>query len=123
MHKLTPERILYNKAFRCFCVIAGGETDMGKDLQNKKESISMPHGLTLQDRSRMSLSGIKDVVNFDDSQVILNTDLGTLTIRGEQIHVDQLNLDTGDLSLTGRIEALEYDDILRHGSFLGRLLR
>jgi sporulation protein YabP len=96
---------------------------MGKDLQNKKESISMPHGLTLQDRSRMSLSGIKDVVNFDDSQVILNTDLGTLTIRGEQIHVDQLNLDTGDLSLTGRIEALEYDDILRHGSFLGRLLR
>ena len=42
----------------------------------------MPHGLTLQDRSRMSLSGIKDVITFDDSQVILNTDLGTLTIRG-----------------------------------------
>ena len=82
----------------------------------------MPHGLTLQDRSRMTLSGIKDVVNFDDSQVILNTDLGTLTIRGERMHVDQLSLETGDLSLTGQIEAIEYDDVVR-GSFLGRLFR
>ncbi|MDO5548704.1 MAG: sporulation protein YabP [Eubacteriales bacterium] len=96
---------------------------MGRESQNKKESISMPHGLTLQDRSRMTLSGIKDVVNFDDTQVILNTDLGTLTIRGERMHVDQLNLDTGDLSLTGSIEAMEYDDVIRGGGFLGRLFR
>ena len=96
---------------------------MGRENSGKKEVVTMPHGLTLQDRSRMTLSGIKDVVNFDDGQVVLNTDLGTLTIRGEQMHVDQLSLDTGDLSLTGKIEALEYDDTIRGGSFLGRLFR
>lgn len=96
---------------------------MGRESQNKNAQMTMPHGMTLQDRSRMSLSGVNDVVNFDDSQVILTTEMGTLIIKGSQMHVDQLNLESGDLSLTGHIDSMEYDDVVRGGSFLGRLFR
>ncbi|MGN1015237.1 MAG: sporulation protein YabP [Butyricicoccus sp.] len=94
---------------------------MSREPQNKKE-VQLPHGLTLQDRSRMTLSGVKDVVTFDETQVILHTEQGTLTIRGTRMHVDQLNLDSGDLSLTGTIDSLEYDNDVR-GGLLGRLFR
>lgn len=95
---------------------------MGRSAQEKTEQM-LPHGLTLQDRHRMTLSGIRDVVNFDETQVILNTGCGTLTIKGSQLHVDQLSLDSGDVSLTGTIDAMEYDDEIRGGGWLGRLFR
>ena len=95
---------------------------MGRSGQEKTEQ-ALPHGLTLQDRHRMTLSGIRDVVNFDETQVILNTGLGTLIIKGSELHVDQLSLESGDVSLTGKIDVLEYDDEIRGGGLLGRLFR
>ncbi len=92
---------------------------MAKDTQENR----MPHGLTMQDRNRLSLSGIRDVMNFDETQVQLKTDLGSLMIRGSQLHVDQLNLESGDLSLAGTIDSLEYDDDVGTGGFFGRLFR
>lgn len=95
---------------------------MGRSGQEKMEQ-TFPHGLTLQDRHKLMLSGVRDVVNFDDTQVILNTGLGTLTLKGSELHVDQLSLDSGDVSLTGKIDMLEYDDEIRGSGLLGRLFR
>ena len=84
----------------------------------------MPHGLTMQDRQKLTLSGVSDVVNFDENQVVIATTLGTLTIRGTGLHVDQLSLDTGDLKLTGSVDSLEYDDSVVHGGgFFRRLFQ
>ncbi|MDO5784150.1 MAG: sporulation protein YabP [Eubacteriales bacterium] len=85
------------------------------ERESKNESKAMPHGLTMQDRQRLTLSGVSDVVNFDENQVVVLTTLGTLTIRGTGLHVDQLSLDTGDLKLTGSVDSLEYDDNAVHG--------
>ena len=56
------------------------------ERDTKGESRVLPHGLSLQDRQKLAISGVSDVVNFDENQVIITTGLGTLTIRaGEQI--------------------------------------
>lgn len=85
------------------------------ERESKNESKALPHSLTMQDRERLTLSGVSDVVNFDENQVVISTTLGTLTIRGTGLHVDQLSLDTGDLKLTGSVDSLEYDDSAVHG--------
>lgn len=94
------------------------------ERESKNESKAMPHGLTMQDRQKLTLSGVSDVVNFDENQVVISTTLGTLTIRGTGLHVDQLSLDTGDLKLTGLVDSLEYDDSVVHGGgFFRRLFQ
>lgn len=96
---------------------------MDRDTQNERKAL--PHGLSLQDRKKMTISGVSDVINFDENQVILSTSEGTLTIRGSDLHVDQLSLDSGELRLTGLIELMEYDDssVRTGGGFLGRLFK
>lgn len=86
----------------------------------KTERRTLPHGLSLQDRQKLAISGVSDVVNFDENQVIVTTGLGTLTIRGNGLHVDQLSLESGELRVTGTIDLLEYDD---SGAPGGGLLR
>lgn len=94
------------------------------EREMKSEVRTLPHGLTLEDRQKMSVSGVNDVIHFDETQVILSTSQGMLTIRGSDLHVDQLSLDSGELRLTGTVEMLEYDDrTVSGGGLLGRLFR
>lgn len=85
-----------------------------------KAAPALPHALNLQDRKNLSISGVRDVGSFDESLVVLTTECGTLTIRGTNMHVDQLSLESGDLRLSGEIDSLEYDDTVKTGLF-GRL--
>ena len=85
------------------------------ERETKNESTAMPHSLTMQDRQKLTLSGVSDVINFDENQIVAATTMGTLTVRGSGLHVDQLSLDTGDLKLTGSVDSLEYDDTVAHG--------
>ncbi len=91
--------------------------------RNTAEKQALPHGISLQDRKKLSISGISDVVNFDENQIIVATGWGTLLVRGSDLHVDQLSLDTGELHITGRIDCMEYDDNSASGGFLRRLFQ
>ncbi len=82
----------------------------------------LPHGLSLQDRAKMTVSGVSDVVNFDENQIVLSTTQGRLTIKGSGLHVDQLSLESGDLHLSGLVDSLEYDEGTAHGGGLLRRL-
>lgn len=81
-----------------------------------------PHQLIMQDRKSLEMTGVSDVENFDDTIVVVHTSLGELTVRGKELHVRQLNLDSGSLALDGQIDALSYNEISK-GGFFGRLLR
>lgn len=70
----------------------------------------LPHGFTLQDRKKITMSGVSDVQTFDEKQVIVLTTQGRLVIRGSGLHVDQLSLETGDLQLSGHIDTMEYTE-------------
>lgn len=69
---------------------------------------SRPHKLVIQNRSVGNISGIQDVVSFDENQVILDTDMGLLTIKGKELHVSRLTLEKGEIDIAGNIDSLTY---------------
>ena len=87
-----------------------------------EEQRTQPHALTRTGRQALSVSGVTDVSTFDESAIAMETSQGTLTVRGENLHVEKLSLDQGELTLTGEVQALEYDDDgPQRGGLFGRL--
>lgn len=86
-----------------------------------------PHRLMMEDRGKMSITGISDVVSFDENQVILDTDRGLLTIKGKDLCVSRLTLDKGEVDVDGQADSLVYssnESFRKSGeSFLARLFK
>ena len=88
------------------------------------EQVKLPHQLVVNDREQLTVSGVSDVDRFDDAVILAHTSVGDLTIRGEKLRIDRLNIDTGDLSVGGRIDQLEYtESVSGKGGFLGKWFR
>lgn len=84
----------------------------------------LPHQLILDDRRRLAVSGVSDVDSFDDNTVVAHTALGELTIKGKGLHICRLNTETGDLTMEGHVDLLEYSDTQPHkGGRLRRLFK
>ena len=66
------------------------------------------HRVVLQDRGSGSITGVCDVISFDENSVVLDTDKGLLTVKGNKLHVSRLTLDKGEVDLEGNIESLQY---------------
>lgn len=83
--------------------------------------------LLLENREKLSISGVKDVLSFDDEVVITETDLGLLTIKGENLKINKLSLDTSEVIIEGQIAFMSYSDSNGHksggGSLLGKLFK
>lgn len=67
-----------------------------------------PHTLRLECREKIVLTGAEDVNGFNEETVSVKTSAGLLIIKGEKLHIDKLNLETGDVSIDGKINALQY---------------
>ena len=80
------------------------------------------HRLVLEDRQRLTLTGVEDVGRFDESELLMTTCAGTLIVRGEELHIEKLSLDGGELHITGTILSLNYEELRHGGSFFSRLL-
>ncbi len=74
------------------------------------EKQPMPHKLTLNDRERLTMTGVSEVVNFDDTAVSLRTSLGMLTVQGHGLKLRQLSEEGGQVAIDGRISALSYEE-------------
>ncbi len=66
--------------------------------------------LILENREKLSISGVLDVLSFDDQIVILETELGLLTVKGENLRINKLSLDTAEVIVDGEIYNLGYSD-------------
>ncbi|MBE6993125.1 MAG: sporulation protein YabP [Ruminococcaceae bacterium] len=62
----------------------------------------------LEGRQRLSLTGVSDVLSFDEREISAETAEGMLLVTGDELHVERLSLDAGDLIITGRVDGLEY---------------
>lgn len=85
------------------------------------------HKLALTNRRTGSITGVSDVISFDISEVLLETELGMLKVTGADLHVSRLSLEKGEIDLEGRIDSLQYSEISdfkKSGeSLLNRLFR
>ncbi len=66
------------------------------------------HSLSLNDRNLLTLSGIKEVIGFDEQTISVATQVGQLSIEGQNLHIDKLNVESGDLIVTGEVSCLLY---------------
>lgn len=69
-----------------------------------------PHKLLLQGRKLTELTGVKEVVSFDAKEVVLNTTMGALLIRGNDLLVKRLTVEKGEVELEGQVDSLIYTD-------------
>ena len=82
------------------------------------------HHVILEGRASLSVSGVEEVESFDENAIVMRTSLGTLVVRGEELHIEKLSLDGGDLRVEGMVDSLTYeDDGGVRGGFLARLFR
>ena len=83
------------------------------------------HNAILENRSKLMLSGVTDVDSFDEQQIMLFTELGELTIKGENLHINEMSVESGNLSVEGDISALIYGDKNRKKKLtaLGKLFK
>lgn len=83
------------------------------------------HNLILENRGNLVLTGVTDVDSFDENSILLYTELGELVIRGKKLHINIMNVETGDLSVEGDISALVYGDRERKkkANLIGKLFK
>ena len=74
----------------------------------EEKSGSRPHACFLQNRAAANLTGVREVVSFDENQVILDTDMGILTMKGKELHVSRLTLEKGEVDVDGSVDSLIY---------------
>lgn len=85
--------------------------------------LSMPHKLTLSERSSLGISGVTEAVSFDDQEVVLKTTLGLLTVQGSGLQLKNLTLDGGQVAVEGHIDAISYEEPRQEAGLLRRLFR
>lgn len=73
-------------------------------------SKAMSHTCILENRKKLTVSGVKDVGSFDEQCVTMETQLGRLTVRGENLHIQSLSTELGDTSVEGDIISIVYSD-------------
>ena len=82
--------------------------------------------LVLENREKLSISGVIDVLSFDDQVVVVETELGLLNIKGDNLRINKLSLDTSEVVVEGEIYRLNYTDKnpdKKSGSIIGKIFK
>ncbi len=83
-------------------------------IEEKRTPKPKVQNLILENREKLNISGVIDVESFNDECVIVVTELGLLVVKGIDLHINKLNLDSSEMGIEGEIISLEYSD--REGS-------
>lgn len=74
---------------------------------NSSETVKK-HQVEMTDRKDLTVTGVSDVINFDDSSVVLETSGGILSVDGQELHIVNLNVDSGEITISGSINGIIY---------------
>ena len=91
-----------------------------------ENNVGILQNLILENREKLSISGVSDVLSFDDQIIIIETDLGLLTVKGENIRINKLSIDTSDVIIEGNINSLVYsnsDFQKKSGNILNKIFK
>ncbi|SDF16947.1 sporulation protein YabP [Sporolituus thermophilus] len=82
------------------------------------------HQVTLVDREELTVEGVVGLGSYDEHEIVMETERGTLVIKGEGLDIKQLSLDKGNITVEGMIKSLTYDEETKNKKgLLGRLLK
>ena len=76
--------------------------------EEKKIVGKTPHSVILENRKAFTATGVSNVDSFDEQTIVAYTDLGELVVKGKNLHINKLNVETGELTLDGEISSLSY---------------
>lgn len=88
----------------------------------EQKPMMLDHKVTLNRRSSLVVTGVTEVISFDEGTVVLKTDLGTLTVQGKQLQLLSLAAEGGQVTVEGSITALIYEEVKEKSGWLHRLL-
>ena len=99
-----------------------------RKTSNNTNNNSMSGGiqnLILENRNKLSISGVNDVLSFDDQVVIIETELGLLTVKGENLKINKLSIDTSEVIVEGEINSLSYSEhqIKNEGGLFAKIFK
>ena len=92
---------------------------------NKTDKVLTNQNIIMENREKVSVTGVIDIHSFDDELVIAQTDLGILTIKGDDLKMNKLNLENNELIIEGKIIAVAYSDInnAKKTGFMNKLFK
>jgi len=67
-----------------------------------------PHKCIMHNRQSANITGVREVISFDENQVVLDTDMGLLTMKGKDLHVSRLTVEKGEVDIEGNVDSLIY---------------
>ena len=95
--------------------------------ERMEKNQSKAHKILLTNRKTVAFTGILDVLSFDVSEILLETEQGMLLIKGNDLHVNRLTLEKGEVDIEGRIDSMAYSEVADFqkagASLLGRLFK
>ena len=89
-------------------------------MANEANQLSLQE-LHLENRKKLSVSGVKEVESFDENAIVLETVQGMLVIRGDDLHLQSLCAGGGQVVVTGSVNSLTYEELRKNGGFFHRL--
>ena len=81
------------------------------------------HRVELDERNRLTVTGVEEVDSFDEEAVVMYTSGGLLTVFGSELRIERLTTDGGELCVEGRIDCLQYEDTREKGGFWRRVFK
>ncbi len=87
------------------------------------ENKQMPQNIILENRKKADISGVCEVKSFDDEEVVLFVSSGRLTIKGSELHINRLSIETGEAQIQGNVDSLVYSNKTTAKGFLSGLFK
>lgn len=91
----------------------------------EEKKAGKPHQIVWRDRRRGNVTGVLDVISFDEAMILLETELGMLTLKGKELHISRLSLDQGEVDMEGTIDSMVYSGSspAKRGNLLKRMFQ
>ena len=104
-------------------MIVEEKRNVNSNLNNSATGVIQ--NLILENREKLNVSGVNDVLSFDDQVIIMETELGLLTIKGENLKINKLNIDTTEVIVEGKINNLIYSEhqVKNEGGIFGKIFK
>lgn len=91
--------------------------------QVEDKGLQLPHKVVLEERKRLSITGVTEVVSFEEDAAVVRTCRGRMMIRGQGLHLKNLSQESGQVAVEGQISGLIYEEPHAQGGFFSRLFR